>query len=271
MIKNFLITGDTHGRVMDRLAQIDTTIYAPTETALIILGDAGINFYLNKTDEKLKEKIQATGFTVFCLRGNHEERPENLGMEPRMILDKNYQGIFYFEDKYPNILYFNNFGLYKLGRYIVYVIGGAYSVDKYYRLANTPIGAKWTGWFEDEQLNEEEMLACQEEIYNLPHNLTIDFVFTHTCPIQWEPVELFLNMIDPSTVDKTMELWLEEIEKDLQPYKYWLFGHYHADRYERPNVLQMYENIENLDDIYNRTDEEKMWFRKSPYYHEGQN
>ena len=63
MIKNWLVTGDTHGQVMTRLMNIGTTDYPPEETALIILGDAGINFYLNKTDLKnkkinsLKEKI----------------------------------------------------------------------------------------------------------------------------------------------------------------------------------------------------------------------
>ena len=77
MIKNFLITGDTHGRVMERLSHMENK-YVPQETALIILGDAGINFYLNKTDAKNKKNINATGYTIYCVRGNHEERPENI-------------------------------------------------------------------------------------------------------------------------------------------------------------------------------------------------
>lgn len=52
MIKNWLVTGDTHGRVMERLSQIDSDKYIPDETAIIILGDAGINYFLNKTDVK---------------------------------------------------------------------------------------------------------------------------------------------------------------------------------------------------------------------------
>lgn len=39
MIKNWLVTGDTHGRVMERLSQIDSDKYIPDETAIIILGD----------------------------------------------------------------------------------------------------------------------------------------------------------------------------------------------------------------------------------------
>ena len=45
MIKHYLITGDTHGRVIERISHIPSH-YEPAETALIILGDAGINFYL---------------------------------------------------------------------------------------------------------------------------------------------------------------------------------------------------------------------------------
>ena len=43
MIKNWLVTGDTHGQVLERLSHIG---YPPDETALIILGDMGLNFYL---------------------------------------------------------------------------------------------------------------------------------------------------------------------------------------------------------------------------------
>ena len=78
MIKNWLVTGDTHGQVLERLSHIG---YPPDETALIILGDMGLNFYLNKTDRKNKRNVNATGFRIYAVRGNHEERPENLSME----------------------------------------------------------------------------------------------------------------------------------------------------------------------------------------------
>ena len=79
MIKNWFVTGDTHGQILSRLSLINAGKYATSQSALIILGDAGINFWLNKTDRNLKRNIQNTGFTLYCVRGNHEERPENLG------------------------------------------------------------------------------------------------------------------------------------------------------------------------------------------------
>ena len=83
MIKNFIITGDTHGRVPARLDRIkaERPDLIPEETAIVILGDAGINYWLNKSDQKNKRIISGYGYTIYCVRGNHEERPENLGYE----------------------------------------------------------------------------------------------------------------------------------------------------------------------------------------------
>ena len=67
-IKHWLITGDTHGLVVPRLENLGKTDYPPEETAIIILGDAGLNFYLNKTDVKNKKNINVFMFILkaFC-------------------------------------------------------------------------------------------------------------------------------------------------------------------------------------------------------------
>ena len=36
-------------------------------------------------------------------------------------------------------------------------------------------------------------------------NWQVDVVFSHTCPLKYEPVEVFLPGIDQSTVDKSTE------------------------------------------------------------------
>lgn len=259
MNKTVFITGDTHGRIMERIANISTP---PTETVVIILGDAGINFYLNKTDEKNKKILNKTGFTFYCVRGNHEERPENLNMS--IVYDDFVCGNVYFEPKYPNIMYFMDGGEYTINGHKILVIGGAYSVDKWYRIAGRDI-SKWTGWFKDEQLTLEEMnkiaAACQGKEY--------DFIFTHTCPISWEPTDLFIGGLDQSSVDKSMELWLEDI-KNIVSWKIWLFGHYHADRLERPCVEMYFHDIEDLETIYERwtgNKELEWWLTKSPNYY----
>ena len=105
------------------------------------------------------------------------------------------------------------------------VIGGAYSVDKYHRIANG-----WS-WFENEQLNDEEKQDIKDYLNFLysKGNNRIDVFLSHTCPCIYEPTDLFLSMIDQSMVDKSMERFLGEIEYRF-PYLAWFWGHYHADR-----------------------------------------
>lgn len=44
----------------------------------MILGDAGLNFFLDERDTEKKERLARQDVTLFCVHGNHEERPENV-------------------------------------------------------------------------------------------------------------------------------------------------------------------------------------------------
>lgn len=267
MIKHWLITGDTHGRVLERLKNIDQTKYPPAETAIIILGDAGLNFYLNHTDWKNKKAVNDFGYRVYCLRGNHEERPENLGYP--LVNDANVGNMVYMEEEFPNIRYFVDGGNYLINNHTVLTIGGAYSVDKWYRLQRAAsMGSSFSGWFKDEQLTEREMDLISDNV----KNKYFDFVFTHTCPLDWEPTDLFLSSIDQFSVDKTMEQWLNQLKESFS-WGIWCFGHYHADRNERSHVEQYYTDIEDMENVINRwqkydnTGELNWWENLSPNFY----
>lgn len=233
MIKHYLITGDTHGSLA-RFSNINTELYKPEETAIIILGDVGFNYYLDERDTRLKRRAQALGFTFYCVRGNHESRPVHIkGMEK--MLDNIVENYIYIEPEFPNIRYLiDGYDYFFLGSKTL-VIGGAYSVDKDYRLARG-----WA-WWADEQLDPK----VQCGIMRRTEGEHYDFVLTHTCPYSWEPRELFLDFIDQSSVDNSTETWLEEIERKIT-YNFWLFGHFHADKIVNNNAAMLYEQVLDL-------------------------
>ena len=133
------------------------------------------------------------------------------------------------KEQYPNIHYFKDGGgvyLFNSNEQPVYVIPGAYSVDKNFRLAT---GKKW---FRDEQLTEEE----KETLVNLIDSV-IEFdeispiVLSHTCPLCWEDHinYLFMDELDQDSIDKTMEKFLDKVYTRIW-YKHWYFGHFHDDK-----------------------------------------
>lgn len=210
----FYITGDTHGN-FNRIDYFCQRFETSKEDILCILGDAGINYYLNKKDYMLKQVLQDMPITFFCIHGNHEERPFNIST---YITKKWNGGIVYYEEEFPNILFAKDGEIYNINGKSILVIGGAYSVDKEYRLL------KGWSWFKDEQPNKEIVKYIEKQITKQRH---FDIVLTHTCPIETEPRHMFLPFIDQSKVDKTTELLLQRIA-DWITFDNWYFGHFHG-------------------------------------------
>ena len=76
------------------------------------------------------------------------------------------------------------------------------------------------------KLKEDEIKAYVESQID-KHGF--DVILSHTCPLKYEPIEMFLSMIDQSTVDKSTEVWLDSIEERVK-YKAWFCGHWHTNK-----------------------------------------
>lgn len=227
-MNRMFVRGDTHGD-FDFLPQWCEETQTDATDILVILGDVGINYYGKKKEAYLKEWLSKQPITLFCVRGNHEARPQS---RPKMKLVETELGIVWAEEEYPNIWYAMDGGEYNWNGKSILTIGGAYSVDKWYRLE------KGWHWFTDEQLTAEEM----EEISEKTKGKYYNYVFTHTCPTWWQPTDLFLTTIDQNTVDNSMEQWLCEIECSIT-YDHWYFGHYHKDRDFTAYMTMLYDKI----------------------------
>ena len=237
VIKNIWIMGDVHG---DWLPIRNFYMHHKNELSkdfreniLIILGDFGGNFYLNKKDDKFKDKIEYYPLTYFVIRGNHEERPSVLAKNypSDWHKEKFFGNTVWNEDKHPRILYaLDQGGEYEIAGKSVLVIPGAYSVDKWYRIQN-----HWS-WFPEEQLNEKEQIDILNNLK--PH---YDYILSHTCPHIWHQYinDLFLSSIDQSQIDYSMEDFLNKIAAAAS-WQHWYWGHYHDDRDIPENATMLY-------------------------------
>lgn len=268
MIQNVYVIGDIHGRFQPirdfyqrNEEKINHTGRFNKENTLILLGDSGINYYLNERDARLKDKLKDYPFTYFVIRGNHEERASNLALKnPEAWHTEEYWGgQVLVENDFPHIKYASDYlavynipywtgdyinGEPEIKEYKTLTIPGAYSVDKDYRLM------MGYAWFPDEQLTEKEK---EEGLTILKENgYKYDLVLSHTCPCLFEPTDLFLPYIDQSIVDKSMERYLGHLEFAIE-YNCWMWGHYHAFRdYPRTDgkkKIMLYNEVVNLNQV----------------------
>lgn len=230
---HYYITGDTH-RDFERIAEFCYENGTKEEDVMIILGDAGINYWCDVSDQILKEELSEIPITFFCVHGNHEERPLESGADYE---EKKWQGgIVYVEEKYPNILFAKDGEIYDFHGKSVMAIGGAYSVDKYYRIANE------LPWFETEQPDDRIKEYVEEQLEK--RNWKVDIILSHTVPLECEPTWAFLPTIDQSTVDKSTEEWLQTIYNRTE-FEQWFAGHYHIET-EENGVRILYKDFDEL-------------------------
>lgn len=214
------ITGDTHGS-FKRLAKFAQKMNTTKDDVMIVLGDAGLNYFVTDTDSeysiKIKEEVANIPLTFFCIHGNHEERPYNVkGYEVSQFFGADV----WVNPKYPNQIFAKDGEIYDIAGLKTIVIGGAYSVDKWIRLG------RGGGWWESEQPSDEIKHYVESQLDK--NNWKVDVVLSHTCPLDTEPVHLFLPFVDQEGVDKSTEEWLQTIANKLD-YKKWWFGHFHGD------------------------------------------
>lgn len=198
---------------------------------MIILGDVGANFSGGYRDELGKKYPELLPITIFGIHGNHEMRPQTIPSYKEMVW---HGGVVYCEDEFPSLLFAKDGEVFDFDGIKAIVIGGAYSIDKFYRLANG-----W-GWWEDGQPSDEIKAYVEKQLDGL--DWRVDVVLSHTTPLKYEPVEVFMPGVDQSRVDKTTEEWLGRIEERLD-YKKWYCGHYHTVK-KIDRVEIMFENVD---------------------------
>ena len=175
----------------------------------------------------MKRYLESLPISFVLIKGNHDRRPDDPAFKKVTIDRPEIKGVFYVEPEYPSIMYTEMYGQYEFCGKKTYVLGGAYSIDKYYRLEKYYEGFHNYLWFADEQMSKQELNDALNELQS--SSVPFDLILSHTCPMKYEPTDQFISGIDQTKVDKTMEMFFDKIEETV-PYKNWYCGHYHIDR-----------------------------------------
>ena len=177
----FFITGDKH-RNFKYVKNFCRDMNTRRKDVIIILGDSGFNYYEDERDNKLKSEISNLNITLFCIHGNKEKRPQNIGTYG---IRSFCGGKVYYEPKYPNIYFAIDGEIYNFEGKKYMVVGGAHSVDKMRCLEqHKPF---WEDEMPDDTIKakvEQKLSAEGNKIYGM---------MTHTCPIEYLPTEMFVS------------------------------------------------------------------------------
>lgn len=211
------LTGDTHGSYR-HIRAFAREHDLGLDDLIVCLGDTGFDYFGDERDDRVKARAARANVTLLCIRGNHDRNPATLASYRTQPWRG---GEVYVDAAFPTLLFARDGSVFDLEGRATIAVGGAYSVDKQYRLANG------YNWFPDEQLTEAEKQQVEQALEH--HRWRIDTVLSHTCPAAFVPQEALLESIDQSTVDTSMEDWLQCIEQRLA-YRHWYCGHFHIEK-----------------------------------------
>jgi 3-oxoacid CoA-transferase subunit A len=226
MSKLIYITGDTHGD-FERIRLFCEKNKTCRDDVMIILGDSGINYYTGDSQRKMKERVSKLPLTLFCIHGNHENRPSNI---PSYQTKLYRGGIVYFEPAYPSLLFAKDGEIFHFDDKKCLAIGGAFSSDQVERKK------RGYAWWPDEQPSEEIKKRTEDRLREAGGK--VDIILSHTCAFKYMPPNFFYK-------DMSTELWLDKLSRTTD-YKKWYCGHFHIQR-KVGRMQFMFSSIFELD------------------------
>ena len=120
---------------------------------------------------------------MFCIQGNHEQRPFNIETYEEIEM---FGAKVYIEKEFNNLILAKDGEIYSFDGFQTIVIGGAYNIDKLYRIVhNLP-------WFKDEQPSDKSKKYVEKQLKK--KKWKIDLVISHTCSFDYRPIKV--NAVD---------------------------------------------------------------------------
>lgn len=216
------ITGDTHGD-FKRL----NDFWLKAEDVLIICGDFGCIYANDKTEEKCLNTLSEKPFTIAFVDGNHENFPAIYSYP----LEKWNGGMVHKIRK--NIIHLMRGQVYSIDGNTFFVMGGAYSMDRYKR-------REGISWWSKELPSKEEYTEAIQTLNK--SQMKVDFILSHTAPRE---IICRMGML-PDQHDLELTGFLEWIMHDVD-FKKWFFGHWHLDKDVDERFVALWYDVKKID------------------------
>lgn len=213
-MSRLFLTGDTHGD--HDWSKLNTKNFPEQKELnkddyLVVLGDFGAVWSLDKTDKYLLSNYCKRNFTTLFIDGNHENHD---ALDALPVAVWNGGKVHKVADSVYHLMRGQVFEL--CGK-TLFTMGGAESSDKEYRKP----GISW--WSRELPSTEE----CEEAVANLAkHGGKVDYVLTHCAP---EAMLCAQNMPGVEMrFQNGLTSFLDTLAQTVD-FKGWYFGHYHED------------------------------------------
>lgn len=205
------VTGDTHGRI--DISKLNTKRFPEGKNLtkkdyVIICGDFGLIWNNDNEDKYWQKWLEEKPWTTIFCDGNHENH-HLLAEYP--VENWNGGKIHRISN---SIIHLMRGQVYTIEDKKFFVMGGAMSIDKHYRVPNI-------SWWEEEVPSYKE---CEEGFNNLEaQNWEVDYIITHTGP--QDVLQAVMGHVEPDPTSR----YLNNIMHNTK-FKHWYFGHMHIDK-----------------------------------------
>ena len=249
---SILFSGDFHANAVNELSLITKRTLIKKHgwekydgiNYHIILGDGGFMWHGNRKTDLFNYKVLAhRPFPVLCVVGNHEPI---YGMKYVPEVDIGIGETVYQINNKPFVAYLKRGKVYTIDGIKFLVLGGALSIDKYYREPDKT-------WWEMEYWTEQEKWAVFKL---LETDNNFDCVISHTGPHHINKKQFKDNfMISSAKFLDEVALLNDEIHNRIQFHEWWC-GHWHEDMYlYDTNAKHGYQYLYRTTKILDKVDE----------------
>ncbi len=231
------VRGDTHGEESQftEAAMPGESLWTQ-EDVLLIAGDFGGVFWGEDHYEPEKATLDALAqkpYQILFVDGNHEGFPYLMTYREELRFGAPVRKIR------ENIFWLQRGYIYDIQGKTFFVMGGAHSTDKAFRLQYYAVCGEKI-WFEEELPTAEEY---RRAIANLKdRQMQVDYILTHTAPRTIIPRVIHTM---PDMADAELTGFLDWVYHEVR-FKKWYFGHFHEDLQVNDQMVACFNKVHTI-------------------------